>query len=92
MSSDSTEREVAAYICSHVFKATHPVLLVAREQGDWMFLCGGVHYSENEYHLAGKNHLLELDRTLHEVMNLDDGQQAERSCVGGAWARRDIED
>jgi hypothetical protein len=44
------------------------------------------------YHLAGKNHLLELDRTLHEVMNLDDGQQAERSCVGGAWARRDIED
>jgi YD repeat-containing protein len=34
------ERETAAYVCSHIFAATRPVLLVSREDGDWQFLCG----------------------------------------------------
>ena len=92
MSSDSDHREIATFICSHVFDATHPVLLVAREQGDWMFLCGGMHYADNEYHVAGRNHLLEGDATLDQILDLDNGWEAEREFVGGPWTRRIIAD
>jgi hypothetical protein len=92
MSSDSNQREIAAFICVHVFDATHPVLLVAREQGDWMFLCGGIHRGDDDYHVAGRNHLLDVDATLCEVMNLDNGWEAERKFVGGPWVRRIIKD
>jgi hypothetical protein len=92
MSSDSIQRETAAFICIHVFAATHPVLLVAREQGDWMFLCGGIHRGDDDYRVAGRNHLLDADATLCDVMNLENGWEAERKFVGGPWARRAIED
>ncbi len=86
------QRELATFICTHIFEATHPVLLVAREQGDWMFLCGGMHYSDGDYHIAGRNHLLEADATLYQVLDLDHGWEAEREFVGGPWTRRTIED
>jgi hypothetical protein len=87
-----SQRELATFICSHIFDATHPVLLVAREQRDWMFLCGGMHYSDDDYHVAGRNHLLEADVTLYQVLDLDNGWEAEREFVGAPWIRRIIED
>jgi hypothetical protein len=91
MNSDPDQREIATFICSHVFTSTHPVLLVAREQGDWMFLCGEMHYGDDDYHVAGRNHLLERDPTLHQVLDLDNGWEAERGFVGGPWTRRIID-
>jgi hypothetical protein len=73
MSSRASQREIAAFICLHVLDATHPVLLVAKEHGDWVFLCDGMHGGDNECHLAGRNHLLDRDVTLGEVMNLVNG-------------------
>src|SRR5882724_8027416 len=92
MNSDSEPREIATFICSHIFKTTHPVLLVAREQGDWMFLCGGVHYADEDYQVAGRNHLLDRDATLYQILDLDDGWEAEREFIGGPWFRRIIQD
>jgi hypothetical protein len=46
------KREIAAFVCSHIFKNTHPLLLVARENGDWMFLCGQVH-DDRHHHQDG---------------------------------------
>ncbi len=85
------QRELATFICSHIFRATHPVLLVAREQGDWMFLCGGTNHGDDDYHVVGRNHLLEADVSLYEVLNLDNDCEAERDFVGGPWTRRVIE-
>ncbi len=36
-------KELAVYICERIFEGTHPVLLVAHDDGDWQFLCGGHH-------------------------------------------------
>ena len=42
-----------------------------------MFLCGGMHYTDDDYHVAGRNHLLEGDATLHQILDLDNGWEAE---------------
>ncbi len=57
-----------------------------------MFLCGGMHYTDDDYHVAGRNHLLEGDATLHQILDLDNGWEAEREFVGGPWTRRIIND
>ena len=83
-------RESAAFICSHIFNDTHPVLLVARESGDWMYLCGQVHDEQEEYEVVGAEHLLERDPTLREILDLPDNSEAERFTQGGTWIRRPL--
>ncbi|WP_437516468.1 hypothetical protein [Sorangium sp. So ce1099] len=80
--------EVATFVCSHVFDGSRPVLLVAREQGDWMYLCGEPHDSNEEYHVIGREHLIQRDPTLTDTLNLSDQTEAERESVGGQWIRR----
>jgi hypothetical protein len=81
-------REVAAFVCSHIFYDTHPVLLVARENGDWMFLCGQVHGEQEEYHVVGVEHLLMRDPTMRALLDLTENSEAERPSRRGAWTRR----
>lgn len=81
-------REEAAFVCSHVFNNTMPVLLVARENGDWMYLCGKPHTSIEKYEVVGRDHLLLRDPSLVETSDLPDHMEAERSAIGSAWERR----
>ncbi|HMF88855.1 MAG TPA: hypothetical protein VK575_12315 [Gemmatimonadaceae bacterium] len=60
--------EVAAYVCSHVFEHERPILLVIHDEGDWQFLCGGVHEDAETPRVIGLNHLVETDPTLREVL------------------------
>ena len=85
------EREAAAFVCSHIFANSRPVLLVAREDGDWMFLCGAEHPEEEKYEVVGVEHLLERDPALRELNDLEDNQEAERSAVGEPWVRTRID-
>jgi len=64
------------------------VLLVAREEGDWMFLCGAQHPSDEEYQVVGLEHLIDRDKTLLAALNLEDQMELERSAVGGVWTKR----
>jgi hypothetical protein len=82
------EKESATFVCSHVFANTSPVLLVARENGDWMHLCGQLHQGDEEYRVVGVEHLFDRDPSLREVMDLADNTEAERAAVGMPWVRR----
>jgi hypothetical protein len=84
------KQELAAFVCSHIFHNTHPVLLVAREHGDWMYLCGASHAEDEDYHVVGMTHLLERDSTLRETLDLSDNSEAERSDIGLPWTRRQL--
>jgi hypothetical protein len=84
----SDRRELATFVCSHVFANTSPVLLVAREGGDWMHLCGQLHQEDEEYHIVGIDHLIDRDPSLREVQELADDSEAERLAVGMPWLRR----
>jgi len=79
--------ELAAFVCSHIFDNSRPVLLVARENGDWMYLCGKPHGDDEEYHVVGREHLIERDPTLRDTFDLPDQTEAERESVGGQWVR-----
>ena len=78
--------ERTAFVCSHVFANTRPVLLVGREDGDLMFSCGAEHPADEEYHAMGLAHLLERDSTLNQVQDLEDNWEAERTAAGAPWA------
>ena len=85
----SVEPHVAAFICPHIHDASRPILLVGREDGDWMLMCGDAHdFATDPGSVVGIGHLLERDPSLREVMDLPDGYEAERAAAGAPWTRR----
>lgn len=78
----------AVFVCSHVFNDSRPVLLVAKDGGDVMYLCGGAHGDEEPYQVVGAGHILSRDPTINDVMDLSEGWEAERSRVGAPWVRK----
>lgn len=84
----AVKRECAAFVCSHVFENTRPVLLVCRADGDWQFLCGGEHDAAELPQVIGLEHLLERDPTLDELRDLEDEWEAERASQTSLWYRR----
>lgn len=81
------DREPAAFVCSHIFRDTTAVLLVAHDGGDWMFLCGAEHGPDEDYHVVGVDHLMSRDPSIREVMDLPESFEAERTAVGTPWVR-----
>jgi hypothetical protein len=79
--------EIPAFVCSHVFENTRPVLLVSRAGDDWQLLCGGDHETDEVPRVVGLNHLLQRDPTLAEVLDLPANWEAERDHVGSLWQR-----
>lgn len=84
--------ELAAYVCSHVFNNTRPILLVSRAGGDWQCLCGEEHDSGEVPYVVGLNHLMERDPMLAELQDLPTEWEAERANAGGVWIRRNIQE
>ena len=79
--------DLAVYVCSHVFEQTRPILLVAREGNDWMFLCGQADHDSSDYRVVGVAHLTERDPSLQALSDLPDAFEAERVAVGSPWVR-----
>jgi len=84
--------ETPAYLCSHIFERTRPVLLVSRSEGDWQFLCGDTHPQEDVPHVVGVNHLFEDDPSLAELADLPPDWEAERDSAASPWRRLRIAD
>ena len=84
-------QETPAYICSHVFKGTRPILLVSRVGGEWQFLCGAGHDEEETPNVVGLNHLFNRDPSLRELTELPSDWEAERMAVGSPWVRKQVE-
>lgn len=82
--------ELPAYICSHIYLDTHPVLLVSRAGGDWQFLCGGGHENDEVPKVVGLNHMLDRDPSLRDLMDVPEDWDAERASVGEPWLRTPV--
>jgi hypothetical protein len=90
MSESTTDltHEPLAYVCSHVFSRTTPILLVIHADGDWQFLCGGSHDHDERPRVVGMNHLVDDDVTLKAVLDLPVDWEAERGSAIEPWARK----
>lgn len=80
----------AVYVCQRVFDGA-PILHVSHdEDGDWQFLCGGIH---SEGGCPGKvgslHHIISLNPGLRELADLCEGWTATRESVHAPWVRRD---
>lgn len=76
-----------AYVCTHVFEGSKPILLVSRPDGDWCFLCGEEHEdSASAYEVVGIGHVVELDASIRELCDLPANWDAERESPGHPWA------
>ena len=82
-----SERELASFVCSHVFRNERPVLLVSRADGDWQFLCGEAHSEDEEGRVVGANHIVDRDPRLRELDDLPVDWDAERKAVDAPWIR-----
>ena len=70
-----------------VVAGSEPVRHVVHDdQGDWQLLCGTVDPDDGAqlFHLF---HALDRDQTLLEVLDLEKGERADRSSLGGPWER-----
>lgn len=77
-----------AYVCSHVFNASKPILFVSRPDGDWCFLCGAAHPNgASAFRVVGIGHLIEIDPSLEKLADLPPDWDAERKAVGKRWVR-----
>jgi hypothetical protein len=79
------KQETAAFVCSHVFDASKPVLLVARENNDLMCMCGEFHEADEAYHVVDAEHLIARDQTLRKFVELPNDTAAERAAIGKPW-------
>jgi hypothetical protein len=80
--------ETKAYVCIDVFDHSKPVLYVTRPDGDWCALCGDEHPDDgSQYRVVGLGHVVEHDRTILDVLDLDSDEEAERSGIGSPWVR-----
>lgn len=84
------KRNLAVYLCSHVFEQEASILYVCKEGGDWQFLCGGKHEYDEVPKVVGLGHLLEMDGSIFDLEELPDEWEAERSSIEGPWQTRKI--
>jgi len=64
-----------------------PILRVVHdEDGDWQFLTGD--QMPDDIRLVALEQMTLRDTSLNDIFNLDYGETAERSAIGGIWKRR----
>jgi hypothetical protein len=80
----------ATYVCTHVWNDGAPILWVSHDaEGDWQFLCGGVHDDPAQGLLIGLAHVVERDPSVNRVASMCTSHVAERADANGEWTVRD---
>jgi hypothetical protein len=82
-------KDSPAFVCSHVFLRTHPVLLVSHDNG-WSFLCGGEHSDKEKVQSISIKDLVGLDPSLEEVTDLPEFWAAERKSKDEPWQKKPL--
>ena len=86
--------EATAIVCGHVFRSERQVRLVVHHlDGVWQLVCGENDHPEgcSDFEPVGLEHLLERQKDLLDVRNLDRGWIAERDEFGQWFYRPDEE-
>ena len=75
----------AVFTCLHIINENKPILYVKRDdEGDWQFLCGGNHTTEDARIIALQE-IINIEPSVSEVSNLKCGQTAVRESKDSDW-------
>ncbi|MDA0185219.1 hypothetical protein OJ997_33250 [Solirubrobacter phytolaccae] len=80
-------RGTAAIQTPPVFDLSEPILLVQHDADDGIWQLIGTSDAGEDAKLAHLFHAIDADATLLDVLDLEPGERAERSEVGGEWTR-----
>ena len=71
-----------------MFERDEPILLVAHDDDDALWQLIGPTDAADKGEIGHLHHAVDEDQTLLDVLDLQPGEEAERSAVGEPWARR----
>ena len=71
-----------------MFERDEPILLVAHDDDDALWQLIGSTDAADKGEIGHLHHAIDEDQTLLDVLDLQPGEEAERSAVGEPWARR----
>lgn len=75
----------ALFTCCHIIEENKPILYIKHDvDGDWQFLCGVTHTTEDGRIIAMKE-VIGIDPSVSEVLNLRRGQIAQRQSKDDKW-------
>ena len=78
-------KKLAVFTCCHIVEENKPILYVKHDhEGDWQFLCGESHATEDARIIALKE-IVSIDPSVREVSNLRCGQSAIRDSKDSEW-------
>lgn len=76
----------ACFVCSHVLYKERPILYVAHDNdGDWQFLCGHTHHTDEHVKIISLREITELDPTINDLYEMPMNVGAERKTVKDKW-------
>lgn len=79
------ENNRAVYICRHIIEDNEPILYIKHDNdGDFQFLCGKDHTDEVPM-IVSLGEALEIDPTVREVLDLEQGEVAVRNSKNDEW-------
>ncbi len=78
-------KKQAIFTCCHIIEENKPILYVKHDvDGDWQFLCGATHTTEDARIIAMKE-VIDIDPSVSEILNLKRGQIAQRQSNDDKW-------
>lgn len=81
----SDSPDTACFTCCHVLNKEKPILYVSHdEDGYWQFLCNGDH-TENDARIVSLNEILEIDKSISDLAEMDYGYYAEAKDEISNW-------
>jgi hypothetical protein len=83
-------KNLATFTTRQWLELNGPILRVVHDSdGDWQFLTGD--QMPEDIRIVALHELIDRDKTLNEIFDLDYGEDAERDFVGGKWTRNKME-
>ena len=80
---DSSKK--AVFTCCHIIEQSKPILYVKHdEEGDWQFLCGENHTTEDA-RIVALQEIINIDPSVSKISNLKRGQTAVRENQESEW-------
>jgi hypothetical protein len=84
-------KNLAVFTTKQWLDNNEPILRVVHDcDGDWQFLTGDP--IEGDGKVVGLGTMTNSDKTLNEIFDLEYGEKAERTFVGGHWTRNKMEE
>ena len=80
---DSSKK--AVFTCCHIIEQSKPILYIKHdEEGDWQFLCGENHTTEDA-RIVALQEIINIDPSVSKISNLKRGQTAVRENQESEW-------